>query len=380
MSILPEDTASGSVASFPDGADDLPIGVVVDIDPVQDLHGYDNPWPGGGGRNKLPNNAVTSTIQGVTFTVNSDGTITANGTSTGWAGLTLSTFTLPAGEYTIQGNVRNQIYNFYISLYIDGTAVASTKAVSERNFSISETKECTCRAFARPSMALSNVVLYPMILLASETDTTSYTPYSNICPISGWTKATIYHSGADTSNPTEHEIPFSTEVYGGTLNVETGELVVDRKTDIADGSTIAIQGIYGNGTAYTAPIACMYPDISYAYQREARILSDKLKASPFISIASNQYAVAHSGGNRAVFNIPTCTTVAEYNAWLSENRPQMVYYLAAPITLTLDPVEIRSLFGDNNVWADTGNTSVTYLADVQKYIDKKISAAVAAMS
>jgi hypothetical protein len=62
------------------------------------------------------------------------------------------------------------------------------------------------------------------------------------------------------------------------------------------------------------------------------------------------------------------------------NGVQLCYELATPITLTLDPVEIRSLLGDNNVWSNTGNTSVTYLADVQKYIDKKISAAVAAMS
>ena len=46
------DTASGSIASFPDGADSIPVkNLTVAIEPVQDLHGYDHPWPAGGGVN-----------------------------------------------------------------------------------------------------------------------------------------------------------------------------------------------------------------------------------------------------------------------------------------------------------------------------------------
>ena len=46
------DTASGSIASFTDGADNVPVkDLTVAVEPVQDLHGYDNPWPAGGGKN-----------------------------------------------------------------------------------------------------------------------------------------------------------------------------------------------------------------------------------------------------------------------------------------------------------------------------------------
>ena len=48
------DTASGIVSSFQDGADTMPLkSLVVNIKPVQDLHGYDHPWPAGGGNNRL---------------------------------------------------------------------------------------------------------------------------------------------------------------------------------------------------------------------------------------------------------------------------------------------------------------------------------------
>ena len=38
------ENASGSIASFADGADGMPVrNLVVDVDPVQDLHGYGHP-------------------------------------------------------------------------------------------------------------------------------------------------------------------------------------------------------------------------------------------------------------------------------------------------------------------------------------------------
>ena len=46
-----EDLMEQEVASFSDGADNLPMKVVASVNPVQDLHGYDYPWPAGGGKN-----------------------------------------------------------------------------------------------------------------------------------------------------------------------------------------------------------------------------------------------------------------------------------------------------------------------------------------
>ena len=42
------DTASGAIVTVTDGADDKAMrSLVCNIDPVQDLHGYANPWPAG---------------------------------------------------------------------------------------------------------------------------------------------------------------------------------------------------------------------------------------------------------------------------------------------------------------------------------------------
>lgn len=41
---------------------------------------------------------------------------------------------------------------------------------------------------------------------------------------------------------------------------------------------------------------------------------------------------------------------------------QVVYELATPVTYQLTPQEIQTLKGANNIWADTGDVTVEYLA------------------
>ena len=59
---------------------------------------------------------------------------------------------------------------------------------------------------------------------------------------------------------------------------------------------------------------------------------------------------------------------------------QLVYELAAPIEVDLDPVTVETLLGTNNIWADAGDTTVSYYADTTLFVNKKIAAAVAALS
>ena len=61
----------------------------------------------------------------------------------------------------------------------------------------------------------------------------------------------------------------------------------------------------------------------------------------------------------------------------SVGSEQLVLPLITPITVTLDANTMSLLLGENNLWADTGDTSVGYRADTRRYIDSKLSAAVA---
>lgn len=48
--------------------------------------------------------------------------------------------------------------------------------------------------------------------------------------------------------------------------------------------------------------------------------------------------------------------------------------------ISLTPQEVKTILGENNIYADTGDVSVEYRADIKKYIDKVVATAVSALS
>ena len=52
------------------------------------------------------------------------------------------------------------------------------------------------------------------------------------------------------------------------------------------------------------------------------------------------------------------------------NGVQLVYELAEPITIQLTPNQVNSLYGVNNLWADSGDTEVEYRADTKLFVER----------
>ena len=71
------------------------------------------------------------------------------------------------------------------------------------------------------------------------------------------------------------------------------------------------------------------------------------------------------------------TSESAINTYLVGNPVELVYELATPITYQLAPTQVTTLLGTNNIWADTGDTAVGYVADTKRYIDKKLGELVA---
>ena len=80
---------------------------IVDIEPIQDLHGYNNPWIGGSGKNKLQNTRTGTTEQhGLKITSNEDGSVLfhAGYTANAVSAYDLSTTQdIPNGSYILNG-------------------------------------------------------------------------------------------------------------------------------------------------------------------------------------------------------------------------------------------------------------------------------------
>ena len=125
---------------------------------------------------------------------------------------------------------------------------------------------------------------------------------------------TLNHSGADTSDPETVSVSWQSEagtVYGGTLDVTTGVLTVTN-------------GYIASYAGETLP---------------GEWISDR-----------DVYAAGTSPSTGA----------------------QVVYALAEPVAYQLTPTQVRTLYGENNLWADCGPVEAEYRADLEKYIEKKI--------
>ena len=380
------DTASGPIASFPDGADGLPVkDLTVGIEPAQDLHGYENPWPAGGGKNLLPlvvsdikslNTAGTwsgnsYSYNGVTFTINTDSDgnvigISTSGTATGAAKIDL--------YHDETDNTVFQIGRILNGCPAGGSAGTDGYKLSawgnpanvDTGSGITITyKQSWCSINVYNGVNVNGKVFYPMVRLSSVSDAT-FAPYSNICPISGWTGCNISHSGADTSDPTVFSISWQSEagtVYGGTLDVTSGVLTVTyRCVDMG-----------------TLPFSRSNENLFYVMCDDLQAVKNENRLSEWKS------SIYKNGGSRGVAQITDgmMATNSDRYIMFKDTRTDVAtefknlvtgqtlfYPLATPLVYNLDPVTVTTLLGQNNIWADCGPSTVEYPCDTKLYIER----------
>lgn len=189
----------------------------------------------------------------------------------------------------------------------------------------------------------------------------------NVRPISGWTGCVISHSGADTSNPTTYPITFPSEagtVYGGTLDVTSGVLTVDRA--MVDLTTGMSGGTAGPGYVFYKAIS--NPKI-VPNSKIAPIISEAYTPIRFNGVSSNNNTIAVRDNS-----------VLYVNTGSADIQPtgKAVYELATPITYTLTPQEITMLCKENNIFADTGQTAISYYdnqTSTDPYVDYSATSA-----
>lgn len=139
-------------------------------------------------KNLIDVNATTQTISGVTFTVNANKSITSKGTATGDIAFRFTNptfFKLPKGKYKISGaywSIETYLDGVYERTIVQGTGVFE---ITNEN----------CKLYPMIWISKGAIVdrtIYPMLLLADETDTT-YEPYNKqtltitdtLCGLSG---------------------------------------------------------------------------------------------------------------------------------------------------------------------------------------------------
>ena len=457
-------SASGAITSFPDGGDNFPVrDLKAQMEPIQDLHGYDSPWPAGGGKN-LVDVASPQTII----------------SQTELARISTSEQSQFAVSATIINNASiNGALNIYA--YNGDTLVLSKQAVvpaSASSARYSATIDMSSVEYTNLRIVISGAssgysLTVSDVQLEKSSTATAYAPYSNICPITGrdsvkvtrtgvnvwdeewevgawdsktgakisgvriinknmlrvypgqtlflklWSGATngirlfyydkyknfirastwlversvtipdncyyINFFTADSYSTTynhdisikypstdtdyhayqgqTYDITFPTEagtVYGGTLDVTTGVLTVDRA--MVDLGTLTWNRFN------TVNDHWRFWAILNSMAKNGTMVSSQYKKIG----ASEQYLGAHGiASQMSGSNVLVMVSDERYDDSTTFKTAmsgvQLVYELANTITYQIPPTEIRTLLGQNNMWSDADNVSVDYVADTKLY-------------
>lgn len=357
------DSASGGIAHFVDGADNVPVkSLKVNIEPVQSgsgdpspendrpISGWDSVKVTRTGKNLLPKYVINPPLyNGVTFTVNSDGSVNANGTASATCNASSADITGIDGEVALSGCPSDGSATTYQIWIYDKTANASTAIVDTGNGSTGTLiKDHVYSVRIRIQSGYTvDKTFYPMLRLASDTDGT-YEPYNG-------NTYNISLSSAGT-------------VYGGTLDVVSGELVVDKA--IVNLGTLnwtyesTLPRFYTSGLANDIRLLVSNDDVVDGVSSMYKVVS-----------FNNLYVTGKQNGTMAVSTTKAVSVInTDYTDATSfktaMNGQMFVYPLATPLTYQLSATEVKSLLGINNVWSDAGDIDVEYRADTKLFIER----------
>ena len=264
LDIASTQTVSGNPLTLTDAAPINAESLVVELEPKQDLHGQSAPYVGGAGKNKCPLDVAelktlntdgtwtgnTYSVNNVTLAVQTDDDgnaigILINGTaSSAFEFLLSSGFAISDGEYIISGIPSNvpagyQVIQAYVTN--NGQDIIWSDRGSDTSLS-TKTAESLNNLAVHLSIysgySASNLLYKPMIRLSTES--ADYSPYSNICPITGYDEVNVDDVGKNLLNPTV--------ARASTYLGSTGEALGNNDWSVylckVDGlSTITISGI-----------------------------------------------------------------------------------------------------------------------------------------
>lgn len=208
-------TYTGTLVSFLCSKSSPMLSLVCSISPVQSLNGYDAPWPAGGGVNKFDASTVSSENYYIISTTGDRGAPGTAGVEWRYSAY----IPVTPGDVLYFGEVN-------ASASSAGTAFYSHKNVGDYISGFTATQLANASnvwtvpegaAYMRHSFRIDsgyNENWQSTVFIVKNSDPHEWTPYENICPISGYNGVTVYEAGecffdAPDSNGTNGGINFA---------------------------------------------------------------------------------------------------------------------------------------------------------------------------
>ena len=291
-----ERTTSGSIVSFTDGADNIPVKeLVAGIEPVQNLHGYDSPWPAGARMGAPEESAAYNTASTTLYAVDPDNAVTQ--TATGWSytnsqnrGISIYIGYFTAGTvFTIKATSNCNLYRILrASTKVTDTNVSATTEINVGNNDSVWTFTASTTAYYYAAFYQPDKTNQPW---AIDNFQVGLGTYSNICPITGHTSATVMRTGKNLFDKTNTA-----------LQIEKG--YINSNVIATSSGRYLVYIPCKQNTTYTASrLAVMTNErfyIGYTYQIPASGVS--------------VYGVAYAPSSQTVGNMMSITTTTDAQA------------------------------------------------------------------
>ena len=351
------DTASGAIASFPDGAA-MPVkDLTVSIEPVQSGSGDPSPT------NIRPISGwtqakVTRTGKNL-FDVSWDSGVLSTTIGADINAVTSSSRYAHSSIYQMKDQVCVSIETLDTSKieYFGVLAYVNDKLVWQNGITLNasnKTKTWTIPANTYEKLRLN--IGAPSGVNADATNVR--------LQIELGSTATTY----EPYNGQQYTIDLNGTRYGGTLDVTTGVLTVDRAM-VDMGSLDWLQGVSLHNIFYASISGCAIGESG-----KTQCMTSMYKAvnsTDFANLAEKCVALQLLYGTVGVSD----SSYANASAFkIGVTGQTLVYELAEPITVQLTAQEITTLLGQNNIYADCGDSAVEYRADTKLYINKVLNA------
>lgn len=175
---------------------------VATLEPIQDLHGQDAPYPAGGGKNKYPiavGDDVWVNNGSATHSKTSDGSLViVTSSENAYSGVYLNT------ETAIMTSVLSSFGSDARTISMDIVASASgdvrLTSGNTATFTVGTTKQRISIVSTNTGCSIYGVnngatLTISNVQIESGSTATSWSPYSNECPITGHTGASVYDTG-----------------------------------------------------------------------------------------------------------------------------------------------------------------------------------------
>ena len=410
-------TVSGSVISISNALALPAVSLVADIDPVQDLNGYDKPWAGGAGKNLCPPFTKGVSINATTGAIGSSSTSATTGKIP-------VNFTQNPNYYL--SGMLTTLHNFVAAYNSSDQFLGRTAATSNAD------KQLTASSFTSGTPSGTGDIAYVRITIyeyssgsgvIDDIDTmtaqleigssaSSYEPYENICPITGWTEAKVWRTGKNLIDDSKRYVVNDAIVYiGAESNAYTVALPAGTYTISVDfggepygmyyreANDTANRKLWTTSSDTTEKTFTIEEDGTFRFWVYRSVASGGVDPTKIIhvQIELGSRATAYEPYNGNTYTIQLGQTVyggtldvttgvltkvpyydpyngetlvgpwvSSMDKYVSGNTPttgaQVVDLGGTGTDVQLTATEVQMLLGNNTLWADSGDSELQYWA------------------